>query len=315
MSKKQSKHTKKYINRRKKSCYFIAFFIAFFIIMIIINNKNKNTKMRYESTQLILNNVNITDELVNPIIIENNQIYLSLNDIKKYIDGTIYKEDSSSLIITTCNKKISTILEERNFITINGSNVKVKDITINKNEINYLAISELESVYDYDFNYYDNTNVITIDSLNKKLMKAYAIKNLEIKGDKGNSKIIDKVKKGNWLIFISEENGFAKVRTQDGILGYVKKDLLSNYIVEREDFLFSDIKKETTEVYEYNLTKKDISTYEKRFNIINFILQEAIKNDSMYVKIIWNKENNFDFERFKIEVKPMLQECGIIVEV
>ena len=59
---------------------------------------------------------------------------------------------------------------------------------------------------------------------------------------------------------------------------------------------------------------KDISTFEKRQNIINLILQEAIKNDKMYVKITYNGAEEQKYDRFKIEITPILSECGIKVE-
>ena len=51
-----------------------------------------------------------------------------------------------------------------------------------------------------------------------------------------------------------------------------------------------------------------------RQNIINLILQEAIKNDKMYVKITYNGAEEQKYDRFKIEITPILSECGIKVE-
>ena len=67
-------------------------------------------------------------------------------------------------------------------------------------------------------------------------------------------------------------------------------------------------------VLEYDITDKDMSTFEKRQNIINLILQEAIKNDKMYVKITYNGAEEQKYDRFKIEITPILSECGIKVE-
>ena len=50
-------------------------------------------------------------------------------------------------------------------------------------------------------------------------------------------------------------------------------------------------------------------------NIINLILQEAIKNGKMYVKIINNGTDSEEYQRFKIESVPMLKECGIKIEI
>lgn len=129
------------------------------------------------------------------------------------------------------------------------------------------------------------------------------------------SKTIDKVQKGKWLVYISEENGIAKVRTQNGKIGYVKNNLLDNFVTEREDFNVKDEENKSDETLEYDITKKDITTFEKRKKIINLILQETIKNDKMYVTVIYKGNNNDEYERFKIESVPVLRECGIKVNI
>lgn len=312
--KKEKKHNKKHYNKSYKKIAFVIVLIL--IVILIINLKNMPQKTNYENTQIILNNENITSNLQEDIIRQDGKIYMSFNDIQNFLDKTIYQEDKTGLIITTSNKKIATLKPNEENITINGSIQKTKNVLIEKNEKKYIAISELENVYDYDFDYISSTNIVTIDNLNKKCIKTYAKQNIKIKEqNKKFSPIIDKVKKGNWLIYISEENGIAKVRTQNGFIGYVKSSLLDHFVTEREDFNEEANKSLNKEKLEYNLNKKDISTFEKRLDIINLILQEAIKNDKMYIKIIYNETNNFEFERFKIEVQPILQECGIMVEI
>ena len=313
MSKKNSKHIKNKKKNNNKSYKKIAFVVVL-ILIVIIGIKNTKEENKNQELQIILNNENITSKLENKILTENNQVYMSFEDIQKIIDSTIYKEDGQ--IITTSSKKIATLKEGETSIEINGSTQEAKDVVIEKEEKDYLAISELENVYDYEFEYDQSTNIITIDSLSKKKVMAYASKNIKIKEEgKSLSKTIDKVEKGNWLIFISENNGIAKVRTQDGKIGYVKTKNLDNFVTEREDLKENKTNNiEDEQCLIYDLSKKDITTFEKRQNIINLILQEAIKNDKMYVKIIFNGTEEQGYNRFKIEIVPTLQECGIKVE-
>lgn len=319
MARKNSKHIKKKKNKKyyNKSYKKIAFVVVLILIIIlIINLKSTPGKIKNEKTQIILNNENITSNLQDEIITENEKIYMSFNDIQKFLDKTIYQEDETGLIITSSNKKIATIKQGEENITINGSDKKSKDILLEKNDKKYIAISELEDVYDYSFNYIDGSNIVTIDNLNKKSVKAYAKKKLKIKEEKKQfSKILEIVEKGKWVVLISEENGYAKVRTPNGIIGYVKKNALDNYVTEREDFEEASSEVFDGEKLEYDITKKDISNFEKRLNIINLILQEAIKNDKIYVEIIYNGTNNLEFERFKVEIAPVLQECGIKINI
>lgn len=309
-----NKQVKKIKNNNKgyKKVVFVIVLIILFIFII----KNRMIKKNYETTQVILNNENISNKLENDIIFENNQIYMSYNDIKTILDKTLYTEESTGLIITTSDRKLAIINKEEQTLKINGSNVEVKNIVTQKNETLYMAISELKNVYNCEIEKIDETNVITIDMLNKKCIKAYAKKNIKIK-EKNEllSSNIDEVKKGNWLYFIDDENGYAKVRTQNGIIGYVKNKLLNNFITERDDFLENaKTFKEENSIMK-DITKEDISSFKKRENIINLILQQAIKNDKMYVKISYSGENNIYYERFKIEVIPILKECGVEIEI
>ena len=312
MSKKSSKHIKN--KKQNNKGYKKIAFVVIFILIVIIAIKNSNKVQNTENTQIIINNNNVTKELQNNLIKENDKIYMSFEDIQKFIDNTIYKEDETGTIITTSPKKLATLKTGEDEININGASQKEKDIVIEKNDKDYIAISELENVYDYEFKYIPTTNIATIDSLNKKMIKAYAKKTIKIK-EQNNlfSKNIEKVEKGNWLVCIEQEGKMTKVRTQNGNIGYVQTNKLNNFVTEREDFNLVD-NSQTNNKLEYDISKKDISTFEKRQNIINLILQEAIKNDKMYVKITYNSSEEEAYNRFKIEVVPILGECGIKVK-
>lgn len=325
MTKKNSKHIKNSKNKKtnfknhtKKNKTIAFLMILILLIILIINLQNNTKQLNYENTQIILNNENITSNLQDEIIVENQKVYMSFDDVQTFLDETIYQEQETGLVITTGDKKLATFKENDENITINGSNQEIKDVLIEENGKKYIAISELENVYDYDFEYIQDTNIATIDYLSKQCIKAYAKKNIKIKEEnKTFSSIIDEVEKGNWVFYISEENEMAKVRTQKGIIGYVNKKTLDNFVTERDNF-DEDEKTNTPsdqESLKYDISQKDISTFQKRLDIINLILQEAIKNDKMYVQIIYNGTTSFEFERFKIEVTPILKECGITVTI
>lgn len=315
MSKKNSKHIKNKKRKNSKSYKKIAF-VVIFILIIIIAIKNSSKNQNTEKTQIIINNQNVTKELQNDLIKENDKIYMSFDDIQKFIDRTIYKEDETGTIITTSSKKLATLKMGEDEININGANQKEKDIVIEENEKDYIAISELENAYDYEFKYIPKTNIVTIDSLNKKMVKAYAKKTIKIKEENNIlSQNIEKVEKGNWIICIEQERNLTKVRTQNGNIGYVQTKKLNNFVTEREDFnITENNENESIGKLDYDISKKDISTFEKRQNIINLILQEAIKNDKMYLKITYNGAEKQKYDRFKIEIVPILGECGIKVE-
>lgn len=320
MAKKSSKHTKK-IHKHNKKHYNKSFskgafiIVLIFVIFVFTRFKHNVKDIKYENTQLVLNNSNITQSLQNGIVSNNNDIYMSIEDIKNYLDSTLYIEDETGTIITKGNKKLAAIKKDDKSILINGSIRSAKNIVMDSNGKTYLAISQLEDVYDYKFTYIQKSNVCVIESLTKKSIKAYAKKNIDLKKEsKSSSETIEVVPKGSWVIYIGRENDMAKIRTNNGNIGYTKEKNLDNYVVERDDFDNNQEKNVEESSFEYDITKKDIKSFEKRLKIINLVLQQAIKNDKMYIKIINNGEKGFEFERFKIEIEPMLKECGITVE-
>lgn len=94
----------------------VALFVIFVIAMIannfIILDNNK-------TTNLVINNRNVTSNLKNEILIENGIIYLSQQDIANFFDKYIYEDEETNQIITTYEKKSAAIGFEENVITIN----------------------------------------------------------------------------------------------------------------------------------------------------------------------------------------------------
>lgn len=300
---------KKKIKRKNKSNKKI-FLVIIAIIVIIFAIKNNKKEEVSDKTRIIIQNQDCTSQLQNDIIKNDDVIYMSLDDIKKLVDDTIYQE--KNLIITSSDKKIATLEINKDNVKINGSKITIKGKPYkNEQEKIYLPISEMKNIYDMDFLYIDKSNTVTIDYYSKELRKAYARKKVAIKSEsKNSSKTIQKVKKGDWLIYISDENGWAKVRTQEGNIGYVKIKKLNNFVTERENLDTNESSKVIEKYLKKDISKKDISTYSKREKIIDTILKEAINKEYFGVKIIF-KDNQKGKERFEIESVPILKECGI----
>ncbi len=114
MSREEVEKKKKIIARTFLTV--IALFVIFVIAMIannfIILDNNK-------TTNLVINNRNVTSNLKNEVLIENDIIYLSQQDIANFFDKYIYEDEETNQIITTYEKKSAAIGFEENVITIN----------------------------------------------------------------------------------------------------------------------------------------------------------------------------------------------------
>lgn len=220
--------------KRKKILFIIIGIIILGIIAYIANDyivigKNK-------TTNLVINNRNVTGNLKKDILIENGEIYISKQDLGNFFDKYIYEDKETEQIITTYNKKIAEIGFDKNIVTINGSEKTTYAHAIKKDDTIYLPISELKDVYDIEINNIESTKVLVIDSLSKEQRKAILNSNQPVKSStKFIAKTVDRVKKGECVIVISNENGYAKIRTEDGKIGYVKSKKLANEVVSRQN--------------------------------------------------------------------------------
>lgn len=230
--------TKEQIEKKKKR--IIKIFITIISIIIIgiiaynINNyiildKNKNIN-------LVINNKNVTSNLKKEIIIEDDNVYLSKQDLGNFFDKYIYEDTENDNIVTTYNNKIASISLEENQININGSNKNTYAHAENRDGTIYIPIKELEDIYGIEIKYIENTKVLTIDSISKEQKKAIITKNVAVKSStKFIAKTIDRVKKGSYVIVISEDNGYAKIRTENGKVGFVKSNKIANTVIVREE--------------------------------------------------------------------------------
>ena len=234
----KSKMTKEQIEKKKKR--IIKILVSILVIIIIgiiaynINNyiildKNKNIN-------LVINNKNVTSNLKKDILIEGDNIYLSKQDLGNFFDKYIYEDTENNNIVTTYNNKIASMSLSKNKININGSNKNTSAHVESRDGTIYIPITELEDVYGIEIKYLENSKVLTVDSTSKEQKKAIITKNVAVKSStKFIAKTVDRVKKGSYVIVISEDKGYTKIRTENGKIGYVKSNKVANTVVVREE--------------------------------------------------------------------------------
>ena len=213
--------------------------VILLLLSAFILNKAKNYIIETSKNEinLIINNRNVTSNLKHQVINENGIIYVSMDDIENYFDRYIHIEDEINEIVTTYDKQIASIGFETNKLTLNGSTKKTQAHAITKEEVIYLPISEMQEVYGIELSVTEKN--VVLDSLSRKQVKAYAKSNISVKWKADIfSKTVDKVKKGDILIAIEEnDKGWTRVRTENGEVGYVKTSKLTNYTTVREDLV------------------------------------------------------------------------------
>ena len=196
-----------------------------------------------DKTNLIINNNNITRNLKSDVIIEDNTIYLSTDDVKNFFDEYLLVEEENSRVITTSNTKTVVLPYNNTTIYVSGSDVNIAHSLMQRDGKIYLPMTDLTNIYNIEINYYSDSNIVTIDSLNRKFVQATSSKNMSVKYlPTIFSKTMDKVERGDTLTIVLDkdnnkvtEDDWIKVRTANGELGYVKQKDISNEQTVREE--------------------------------------------------------------------------------
>ena len=230
--------TKEQIEKKKKRIIktFITIIVIILVGIIAYNINNHIILDKNKNINLVINNKNVTSNLKKEIIIENDNIYISKQDLGNFFDKYIYEDKENDNIVTTYNNKIATISLEENQMNINGSNKNTYAHAENRDGTIYIPITELEDVYGIEIKYIENSKVLTIDSTSKEQKKAIITKDVAVKSStKFIAKTVDRVKKGSYVIVVSEDKGYAKIRTENGKVGFVKSNKIANKVVVREE--------------------------------------------------------------------------------
>ena len=202
-------------------------------ILIIAPNFKKDENEG--KINLIINQKNVTASLKSPVWIdENGIVYIAREDMQNFFDGQLYYDKENSQVITTSDTKVAILSTTEKKMKLNDVEMQLLATVVKKDGILYLPISEMGKVYNIEVENIEN-EVITVDSLDRELIKMDVTKKSNIQyNTKWISRTVDKVKQGDKVIFISEKEGWSKVRTQKGKIGYIKSEKLANQTYVRQ---------------------------------------------------------------------------------
>ncbi len=217
------KKTKK-ANGLRKIVIMVLFLVAVGFALTIAPNYEKDALQG--KTKVIINNSDITKSLkLEPWVNENEIVYLSTKDIANFFDKNIFYDNQYQQIITSSDTKLASIAIGKKEMYVNSSKVNIYGEALKKDGEFYLPFSEMQKVYNVEVQYIEDSKTIVIDSLDRKQEMATITKDTDIKYLPTTfAKTVDKVEKGNSVIAIEkQENGWMKVRTANGRIGYTKE--------------------------------------------------------------------------------------------
>ena len=384
--------------KKKKSKVGIIITIIIIALILIIGAvggyyviKRNYIVSKINQTNLIINNSNVTSSLKNNVYIKDGVVYVSKPDIYNFFDNTIIYDEKYNQVITTSSTKIASLPIDSKQIQVNSSSVTIKSGAIILDEVAYVPISELDEVYNIKTTYVESEDLIYIDSLDREQQTATLKEDSSVKYKPTIiSATLANVKQGDTLTIANRSeypvpDGWTRVRTENGILGYIQTSKLNEFKTIREkteekakiqgtislvwdyysEYVFAPtrtgkitginvvspsffymIKYSTTDVYEnvgnkgvayinwahengYQVwpmftnsnmseTSKMLSDYKLRETVINQIINyiKQYNLDGINIDFEGMYETDKDnFSRFLIELRPRLNEIGVVLSV
>ena len=219
----RAKRSKKESSKMFRKIVVVGIFLI--TIAIIINiAPNYVVTTDTSKTAVIINNDNVINSLKHEVFVSDNIVYMSTKDIANFFDEDIFYDNAYDQIITTSDTKVAALELNKREMTVNGTKVKLNGAAVKVDDEFYLPFSEMGEVYNVEIKYIENTNILTIDSLDREEKKANASTDTAVKyKPTGVSKTLDEVKKGDSMYIIEKrDDGWYRVRTNSGIIGYTK---------------------------------------------------------------------------------------------
>lgn len=232
---------------KKKSKIGIIIVIIIIALVLIVGAiggyyviKRNYIVSKINQTNLIINNSNATSSLKNNVYIKDGVVYVSKPDIYNFFDNTIIYDEKYNQVVTTSSTKIASLPIDSKQIQVNSSNTTIKAGAIILDEVAYVPISELDEVYNIKTTYVESEDLVYIDSLDREQQTAILKKDSSIKYKPTIiSATLAKAKQGDTLTIANRSdypvpNGWTRVRTENGTLGYIQTGKLNEFKTIRE---------------------------------------------------------------------------------
>ena len=309
-------------NKRKKIDKYVgrrmaALFIIVVLILIVINLIFGNDKEKINDLKILYNNEET--KYADVIVDSEDRIYFSIFDITNIFDSNLYYNDAEKEIITTFNKHVALLKVDETFMVVNDSNINLSAEVKEFNNTVYIPITDMELVYDIEVSYSEEENILMLDSIDEAKKEAEVVKKTKVKEDRGLfKKTLEKIDVGSTVVVIEELENYYKIRTENGNIGYVKANKLSEVKSVRDDYVVQKLplnlltKNTDVKVYE------NIAFKENHLNVLNpaiinidsnlKIASNAVVNTDNYSKYVnWADEKN-------IYVMPTLKNSTSVSE-
>ena len=208
----------------------IIIFLIIISVFFITNRTNEEVISISDEEYLIIEDKVFLEN--RPVFLEENNIYISLEIIKENIDPDIFYDSNEKILIITNKEKVTRYKLEEDIATINSrefyidNNIKLLDDEV------YIPQEILETHYPLEIKYFEDTNAVLMEEPSNYLQGQIILEggNIRTEPHKKSPILLKNTPVDSEIIIFEEFKDWYKIRTDNGIIGYIEKEYLKiNY--------------------------------------------------------------------------------------
>ena len=241
MARKQAMKRKRKIKRNIQLALIAVLSVAL-VAGILILKKYSPSKEPYDMNAYFGieadNQIGVTvnnEVLEMPGILEDGQVYLPYETVRDYLNSRFYWDPNENILLYTLPRAMVRVEIGSDEYTVSRE-TKSEDYVILKTEGStaYIALDFVQQHTNLEYEVYEGPGRVAITSKFGKVTTAVIKGDTEIRYRGGvKSPVLKEASKGDKVVVVEEADSWRKVRTEDGIVGYLKKSRLKNVKEEK----------------------------------------------------------------------------------
>lgn len=178
---------------------------------------------------LILGN---TDLGTNKAEVVRGEVFLPIDVIKRYIDPDIFWEQETGKVIVTTKNKVIRMATEAVTARVNANEISLQTPVVQKNGRPWIPINFLADLYNINISHFGSSNRIVLTKTDQEHVEGRLHTKSKLRVGPGfrNPWLVDLVKGARVEVF-EETNDYSFIRTEDGLLGYLKTSDLATQVI------------------------------------------------------------------------------------
>lgn len=293
----------------------VGLLLVFIIAVLIYLHPNEQVISISDEPYLVIDDEVYTNR--NSVIIEDGVLYISYDMVKEHIDPNLFYDENDEMLIFTDKQRVLRCAVNSKEASLNHKTFyldnPIKEI---ENKI-YIPGEILNGYYNLELNHWEETNAVVVNRKDYRYLIGEVILeggDIRFSFSRKSPILLKDVPVKTELVVFEEYKDWYKVRTNDGIVGYMEEEYLKVYL-NNIDGVKTDSNKEINKrkekinlTWDYMHRKMDsIGNIEPIYGV-NVVSPTwfSIVNEKGEILDKGNKEYVAEYKKFGYEIWPLI---------